>query len=139
VNSTVSPPRPPYGLEPTTFPFPALASLAGRAPLGGPRELALACLLVARVVRDSCDAADCGHALSAEQRQQRAAGVKQWLGSAAVSGPVRGALVKLAEATAGTDRSAIKAGLGTVMAITANQLDPSARLELDRLAQAVAE
>lgn len=134
-----SPPRAPYGLEPIGFPFPALAAQAGRAPLGGPREVALACLLVARLVRDACEPRGSESTLSKEQRQVRASGVKQWLGSAAVAAPVRGALIKLAEATIDSDRGAIMAGLGAVMAITANQLDPGARLELDRLAQAVAE
>ena len=99
----------------------------------------MACLLVARVIRDACDGTDRDTSLSIDHRQARASAVKQWLGSAAVTGPVRSALVKVAEATAGMDRSAITAGLGSVMAVTANHLDPGARLELDRLAQAIAE
>ena len=40
---------PPYALTPTTFRFRALAALAGRAPLGGGRETALASYVVARL------------------------------------------------------------------------------------------
>ena len=39
----------PYSLESLAFPFPALAALAGRLPLGGGREVALAAMLVARL------------------------------------------------------------------------------------------
>ena len=46
-------PQPPYALDAPAFPFPALAALAGRAPLGGQRETVLACFVAARLVRDS--------------------------------------------------------------------------------------
>ena len=41
----------PYALEPLRFPFPALAALAGRLPLGGGREVALAALMTARLAQ----------------------------------------------------------------------------------------
>jgi hypothetical protein len=128
-------PRAPYGLEPTTFPFPALATMAGRAPLGGPREIALACFLVARIVGDT--ASEPG-ALTGDQRKERGQGVKHWLGGATIPSPVRNALSRLADATTNEDRNAMKAALDAVMAVTANQLDPGARLELGRLTQAIA-
>ena len=128
-------PRAPYGLEPTTFPFPALATMAGRAPLGGPRELALACFLVARIVGDTSLEPD---AMSREQRLGRAQSVKHWLGAATIPTAVRNGLSKLADSTATDDRNALKAALESVIAVTANQLDPGARLELTRLAQAIA-
>jgi hypothetical protein len=131
-------PRAPYALEPTVFPFPALATMAGRAPLGGPREIALACLLLGRIVRDAT-AATGGGALSPEQKSVRALGAKHWLGSAAIPTPVRSALARLAESTALGDRKAIKTALDSVMTVTANHLDSAARLELGRLAQAIAE
>jgi hypothetical protein len=131
-------PRAPYALEPTVFPFPALATMAGRAPLGGPREIALACLLLGRIVRDATTTAG-GGALSPEQKSARALGAKHWLGSAAIPTPVRSALARLAESTALGDRKAIKAALDSVMTVTANHLDSAARLELGRLAQAIAE
>lgn len=134
--SPISPPRAPYALEPTDFPFPALAMLAGRAPLGGPREVALACLVVGRIVLDAT--AD-REVLSSDQRQGRIQGAKHWLGSAAITTPLRAALFKLAESTATGERSAIKAALETVMTVTANQLDSAARLELGRLAQTIAK
>lgn len=128
-------PRAPYALEPTPFPFPSLAALAGRASMGGPRETALACLVVARLAADAMTA---GASLSPEQRQDRAASARHWLGSAALPAAVRAALVRLADATAGGDAAAVKAAVESVIAVTASQLDPGARLELTRLAQAVA-
>src|SRR5262245_59136284 len=81
-------PRAPYALEPIAFPLPALATMAGRASLGGPREVALACFLVGRMVADmTADAAP----LTAEQRRQRAQGARHWLGSMAIPAPIRAA------------------------------------------------
>ncbi len=131
---TAPAPRAPYSLEPVAFPLPMLAASIGRAPLGGPREVALACFLVGRLVRDAV----CADALlSSPQRRSRAQGAKHWLGSAALPASVRNALVRLAEASVGTDSSAVRAAIESVMSVTANQLDPAARLELERLTQAV--
>src|SRR5688572_27037331 len=129
-------PRAPYSLEPTAFRFPAMAMMAGRAPLGGPRELALACFLVARIVADCVTEAE---TLSPEQRASRAHGAKQWLGGATLPHPIKGALVRLAESTAATDRRVMRSALDYVMTVTANQRDSGARLEFGRLAQAIAE
>jgi hypothetical protein len=38
---------PPFALPPLSFPFRHLAALAGRAPIGGAREVALGCFLAA--------------------------------------------------------------------------------------------
>jgi hypothetical protein len=120
-------------LEPTAFPFPGLAAMAGRAALGGPRETALACFLVARIVGEFAD----GQRLPVDQQRSRVQGVKHWLGSAAIAAPIRTALVKLAESTLTEDREVAKSALDSVIAVTANQLDPGARLELSRLSQAI--
>lgn len=129
-----SAPRAPYALESVVFPLPALATMAGRAPLGGPREIALACFLVARMV---VDAALASSMLSADQKDSRAQAAKHWLGSAALPVQVRSALFRLAESTAADDRNAIKAALDSVMTVTANHLDSGARLDLGLLAQAI--
>jgi hypothetical protein len=136
VPMTAVAPRAPYSLEPAAFPLPALAALAGRAPLGGEREVALACLVVARLVADRLDG---GSVLTVEQRRARAKGARQWLGTAAVPAAAKSALTRLAEETVDGDGNSLESAMGGVMAVTANQLDPAARLELGRLAQAVAE
>jgi hypothetical protein len=130
----VDAPRAPYSLEPTAFPFPALANLAGRAPLGGQREIVLACLLVARVV---ADARSGNGLLTLEQRRARAREVSDWLAATTIPANIRTALTRLAEGTSSEDQAQSSAALHSVMMITANHLDPAARLELGRLAQAV--
>ena len=127
-------PRAPYALEPTVFPLPALAALAGRASLGGPREVALACLVAGRLVADGGD----GAGLTVEQRKARAQRTRQWLSAAAIPQPVRSSLVRLVDATVADDRQVVRQALNAVMMVTANHLDPAARLELERLAQAIA-
>jgi hypothetical protein len=123
-------------LEPNAFPLPALAGSIGRAPLGGPREVALACFLVARLVHAATAS---GGLLTGDQRRSRAQGAKQWLASAALPGGIRTSLTRLAESTVAMDSNAVRAALESVMTVTANQLDSGARLELGRLAQAVVE
>src|SRR5215216_5312955 len=46
---------PPYALPAPVFRFRNLATLAGRAPIGGAREVALACFVAARLANDCCD------------------------------------------------------------------------------------
>jgi hypothetical protein len=47
--------------------------------------------------------------------------------------------VRLAEAAGSDQRGTIPAALDSVITVTANQLEPTARLELTKLAQAIAE
>jgi hypothetical protein len=128
-------PRAPYSLEPTAFAFPSLAAMVGRASLGGPREAAMACLLVGRVARDALSLRDL---LTSEQLKNRAGTAKHWLGAAAIQPQLKAALGRILDATSSGDASTLKVALDGVMTITANQLDPGARLELGRLAQAIA-
>ena len=124
----------PYALAPTPFPFPALANLAGRAPLGGPREVALACLVAARLV-SGCQPP----AIPLPERAARATSARSWLGTLALPVPVRNAVSRVLEIT-GTDRAeGLGAALVKVMEVTAGQVDGSARLELQRLAASVTE
>jgi hypothetical protein len=109
--------------------------MAGRAPFGGPREIALACFLVARTVADADRE---GAMLSSDLSLARVQGVKHWLGAASLPAAVRNALSRLADSSAASDRDGLREALDTVMAVTANQLDSGARLELTHLAQAVA-
>lgn len=124
-------PQPPYALEPTTFRFPALAALAGRMPLGGRREVALAAYLAARLAHDALPDRGLNEAIRAE----RSAGAKTWLGTLALPGSVRPALLRLVEASAGTSVQVAEAVRG-VIAVTANLLDGRSKSELEQLAAA---
>lgn len=122
------PSRPPYALAPTPFRFAALAALAGRAPLGGHREVALATYLAARLAHDALPERGLLPALRAE----RAANAKHWLSTLALPAPVRPALARLLDASAG-DVATILDALAGVIAVTANFLDSGARSELVKL------
>lgn len=124
--------HPPYALSPTSFRFVALAVLAGRAPLGGHREVALATYLAARLADDTRSDRN----LAPATRAERAGHARTWLSTLALPNAVRPALQKLLEATAGPPAAAIPA-LRAVITVTADFLDPAARLELDQLASAL--
>ncbi|HKW46245.1 MAG TPA: hypothetical protein VJN70_02335 [Gemmatimonadaceae bacterium] len=121
----------PYGLTPPVFRFRALAGLAGRAALGGPREVALATFLVARLVDDCLPQRE----LALTARVERSAAARGWLGSVALPTAVRAPLTKLADATAGNLADVSVALANAISAVDA-YLDAAARLELDRLASA---
>lgn len=125
-------PNPPYGLAPASFRFAALAALAGRAPLGGQRETAMAVYLAARLADDASPA----NGLSEELRVQRATGAKHWLASVALPGAIRSALGQLLDATPGAPPDVARA-LRLVTRVAAGHLDGAARLELESLAAAL--
>lgn len=120
--------RPPYAVAPNVFPFPALAALAGKAPLGGPREIALACLVGARLASGCIEPV-----IPAAERGARAAAARSWLGSLNLPPGIRNAVTRVADASTGDSGSAVAAALLKVMEVTAGQVDGHARLELQRL------
>lgn len=126
-------PAPPYALSSPVFRFRGLASLAGRAPLGGPREVALATYLLARLV-DDCHPE---RQLPATAREERSTAARAWLANIALPAPVRSALSKLAEATT-HDIGDIGPMLASVVTATSTYLDAAARGELDRLGRSFA-
>ena len=119
---------PPYALAPTNFRFPALASLAGRAPLGGQREVVLAAYVAARLAHDTL--AERG--LSTEMRADRAAHARTWLATLALPAAARAALQRSIDASAADPRAVAETVGGVVKAID-NYLDPPSRLELAQL------
>jgi hypothetical protein len=121
--------KPPYGIAPVPFRFSALAALAGRAPLGGQREVALATYLSVRLADDVI--AERG--LSKTVRVERAGHARNWLSTLALPSLIRPALVRLIEASA-AEPFAVGQALAGVIAATAGFLDPPARSELDHLA-----
>jgi hypothetical protein len=121
---------PPYALTAPTFAFRALASLAARAALGGARETALATLIAARLASGAAPPV----ALAPPLRVARADGARLWLSSVALPAPVRAAIGKLVDASAGNDDRMILASLAKVTDVTAPMLTRGARSELDRLA-----
>jgi len=122
--------NPPYGLDPTPFRFAALAALAGRAPLGGRREVALATYLAARLADDVRSE----NGLSAPIRVERAGSARSWRATVTIPAPIRQPLARLIDASAGGPGPTAQA-VRAVIAVTADYLDRAARLELDHLAE----
>ena len=123
----------PYGLEPLGFPFPALALLAGRLPLGGGREVALAALMTARLAGSLRGA----YALSVMERTTRAAAAKVWLASLALPANTRVPFARCIDSTTGSAQQAA-ATLRTLLAATAVHLDGASVAELEQLARQLA-
>jgi len=121
---------PPYTLTAPAFSFRALAALAARAALGGPRETALATLIAARLAAGAAPPIS----LAPPLRAARADAARIWLSSVTLPAPVRAAIAKLVDASAGNDERILTAALAKVTDITAPLMTKGARLELDRLA-----
>jgi hypothetical protein len=125
------PPRHPFALDTPTFTFTALAALAGRAPIGGARDVAIVAFATARMADEVRPGG-----LSADERQARAASARKWIATLALPEPVRKAFGELISATE-QDGPATAEALRRVIEITGPQLDPASRSELDRLAREV--
>ncbi len=126
---------PPYALATPSFPYRALAGLAGRAQIGGDREIALAALLAARLA----DGMLPPHPLSRETRAVRAAAARAWFASLTVQAAVRLPFLRLVDATAGTDPTAAARQLAAVHELLAAQLDAAASAELHDLGRRLAD
>lgn len=122
---------PPYALRAPAFPFRNLATLAGRAPIGGAREVALACLVAARL---AADRAREGNDLGAAGRASRSVGAKGWLGTLALPPAVRGPLARCIETSVEGAPDAVGREVAALATAAAAYLDPGSRTELEALA-----
>lgn len=122
----------PYALVTPSFPFRHLAALAGRAPIGGAREVALGCFVAARL------AAELGSAAPEpleEARQARAAAAKSWLGTLTLPAAVRAPLARCIESSGKSGVAAIARDVAALRSACASYLDAGSRAELDALAE----
>jgi hypothetical protein len=72
--------------------------------------------------------------LATPLRAARADAARLWMTSVALPAPVRTAIARLLDATAGDEPRAIVPAIGRVIDVTAPYLNKPARFELDRLA-----
>ncbi|MEP7067366.1 MAG: hypothetical protein ABI889_15130 [Gemmatimonadota bacterium] len=121
---------PRYAMAPIVFPFRALAAYAGRAPLGRGREVALACLMAARLSAPGFD-----EPLALPVRAARAVGASRWFASLALPTALRGPLVRVATASARDSASELADALTAVIAAARKHLDPPSVAELDGVVQ----
>ncbi len=120
---------PPYALGAPTFPFRHLATAAGRAPIGGTREVVLACFVVARLAADRDR-----DVTPMEGRVARAAGARAWLGTLALPPLLRGSLTQCADRSADGEPAAVGAALAALAQAAQSFLDVPSRTELELLA-----
>ncbi|MGI9141191.1 MAG: hypothetical protein ACR2GJ_08790 [Gemmatimonadaceae bacterium] len=121
---------PPYALASNPFPLPGLAAHVGRAALGGDREVANACFVVARLAAGLLPP----YALPTELREKRAEACRAWLTSQALPTTIRAPLLAAAESTASAERSVISAAIRALRGQAAKHLDGASGQELDSLA-----
>ncbi|NUP57148.1 MAG: hypothetical protein HOQ19_15050, partial [Gemmatimonadaceae bacterium] len=100
-------------------------------PIGGAREVALACFVAARL------AAECAPGVADPEdpaRAARVAGAKGWLGTLTLPAELRGPLLRCVESTADGSARAVAQELTALAAAGASYLDNGSRAELDTLA-----
>ena len=115
------------------FRFPHLAALAGRAPIGGAREVALASFVVARLVAERIGAMDD----DPPPRAARYVAAKGWLGTLALPQAVRNAAARCAELSVDGDRGEISREIRSLVLAASGFLDNKSRGELDALARSL--
>jgi hypothetical protein len=125
--------QPPYALATTLFRFRALASLAGRLPLGGERELAMAAFVAFRLAADATGES----ALSEPLREARAAAARHWLAALALPASARSAFAYLIDATVKPQRDTLVTAMERATAMIAAVLDPPSRAELRQVSASV--
>ena len=124
---------PPFSLSTPAFRFRALASLAGRAPLGGEREMALASLMAARLA----DAVLLEVPLSAPARVSRAAGARLWCSTLTLPAAARIPLARVVDASELGERVQLAEALAAFAAIAGPLIDAPSRAELGDLVTAL--
>ena len=111
-------PVPPYALATPRPRFPALATRAARAPLGGGRETVLAVLVLGRLAAGLL----LRPPLPVQLREARAMAARAWLGALTLPAHLRAPLLRALEATGG-DAPTLRAALESVMQVTSPHLD----------------
>jgi hypothetical protein len=120
---------PPYALATPTFRLKALASHAGRASLGGDREIALACFLSARLVAGMLPP----FSIPPAESSVRAAAAKQWLASLMIPASMRGAAVAAVDAVSEQDFRGAGKALELVIEAGRTHVDAASNTELTEL------
>ena len=118
--------QPRFALATPRFRFRALAACAGRASLGGDREIAMACLVGGRLVSGLLPP----YAIAAADTKARSTAAKHWLSSLSLPAPVRSALTHLADAVAGGNRKTTAAAVMHLVSVAQRSIDDASASEL---------
>jgi hypothetical protein len=121
------PPR--FALVTPRFRFRALASFAGRASIGGEREVALACLVAGRLAAAMLEPFD----LTPADAKARSMCAKQWIASLSLPAGFRTALAEIPDAVASGNRARAASALSTACQRSEGNLDEASVAELRML------
>ena len=125
---------PPYALSIPVFRFRALAQHAGRAALGGDREIALACFAIARLGAGMLPP----FMLAPADAAGRVANTKQWVASLALSAVARTAAASAIDAVGNGDRKTAGHAIARLGELAAKQLDQASVAEIRELTDELA-
>ncbi len=120
---------PPYALETPVFRFKALASHAGRAALGGDREISLACFAVARLALGLLPP----YMLAPGDGATRITNTKQWLSSLSLPSASRSACIGVADAVATNNKRTVVHAVSGLIEACVRHLDQASVAELHEL------
>jgi hypothetical protein len=122
------PPR--FALATPHFRFRALAAFAGRASIGGDREIAMACLVAGRLVATML----APFRFSSSDTRTRSAAAKQWMGSLSLPAPVRAPLTQVADAVSAGNPASVATAIEKLVAVVSGKIDDASVGEMRTLA-----
>ncbi|MDP9179220.1 MAG: hypothetical protein M3O61_16210 [Gemmatimonadota bacterium] len=125
--------QPRFALATPRFRFRALAACAGRASIGGDREVAMACLVAGRLAAALLPP----YAIGAADLKARSTGAKHWLASLSLPAPVRSALTHLADAVGVGNRNTSAGALSHLVMVAQRSIDEASASELIGVAAAL--
>jgi len=118
--------QPRFALATPHFRFRALSAFAGRAALGGDREVALACLVVARLACGMLAPND----IQAADAKSRSAAAKQWLSSLSLPSSIRIPLTHVADAVATGNPTTTATALERMLVAVSRNIDEASAAEV---------
>ncbi len=122
------PPR--FALATPHFRFRALAAFAGRASIGGDREIAMACLVAGRLAATMLPPFQ----ISSSDAKTRSAAAKQWMGSLSLPAPVRAPLSQVADAVSAGNPTSVAGAIEKLVVAVTGKIDDASIAELRSLA-----
>src|SRR6476469_8256910 len=121
--------QPRFALATPHFRFRALVSFAGRASLGGDREVAMACLVAGRLAAGLLPPFNIAHA----DAKSRSAAARQWLSSLSLPPAIRTPLAQVADAVVSGNPATTAAALERMLAAVSRNIDEASAAELRSL------
>src|SRR6266550_218671 len=118
--------QPRFALATPHFRFRALSAFAGRAALGGDREVALACLVVARLACGMLAPND----IQAADAKSRSAAAKQWLSGLSLPSSIRIPLTHVADAVATGNPTTTSTALERMLVAVSRNIDEASASEV---------